>query len=125
MGKLDCCDRCQFYAHTPYLICAMHPTGVEGERCPDFRPIPPDWAKPDDDPLSWYGDEWQPDGASYYGGELVLQPEQRLSLLQRWELLDWHPLFTGRCPQCEKPLRVGSPSVHWDCDSCGWQDDSV
>ena len=36
------------------------------DRCPDFRHIPPGHAKPDDDPLSWYGDDehWQPDEAT-------------------------------------------------------------
>lgn len=64
MAKLPYCDRCQLYAHTPYLVCAVHPTGVESDRCPDFRPVPPGHAKPNDDPLSWYGDERQPDEAS-------------------------------------------------------------
>ena len=126
MAKLPCCDRCQLYARTPYLVCTVHPTGIEGDHCPDFQPVPPGCAKPDDDPLSWYGEEnqWQPDGASYYNGELILQPEQRLSLQRRWELLDTHPMFTGRCPQCERTLQTRSPNVHWDCE-CGWRDDSI
>jgi hypothetical protein len=35
--KPDCCTRCRFYARSPYLVCAEHPTGVEGDSCPDFE----------------------------------------------------------------------------------------
>ena len=123
--KLDCCNLCKYYAHSPYLVCAEHPDGVEGDRCADFRlairerPIP-------DAPLASYGEEWQPEGASYYSGELILDPVQRLSLEQRLELLDVHPLFTGRCPNCERPIpHAVSGQIHWDCGRCGWVDDSV
>lgn len=37
MNKIPDCDRCQLYARTPYLICAVHPTGVESAPCPDFH----------------------------------------------------------------------------------------
>ena len=122
--KLDCCDRCQLCAHSPYVVCADHPEGVEEDSCPDFRLATRAAANPDD-PLAWYGDSWQPAGASYYGGELILDPVQRLSLEQRLELLDVHPLFTGRCPNCERPVARGmAGQIHWDCD-CGWVDDSV
>ena len=123
LAKLDCCDRCSFYAHSPYLICAVHPTGVEGDSCLDFRLAPEPFVAPDE-PLAWFEDEWQPEGASYYGGDLVLEPVQRLSLEQRLELLDWHPLFTGRCPNCERAI-ASEGQVHWDCGHCGWKDDSV
>ena len=99
--------------------------GVEGDSCSDFRlamrerPIP-------DDPMAWYSDQWQPQGASYYGGELILDPVQRLSLEQQLEMLDVHPLFTGRCPNCERPIPQAAPGqIHWDCGHCGWGDDSV
>ena len=46
--------------------------------------------------------------------------------LQQLELLDTHPLFTGRCPQCEMTYpQYETPPVHWDCPECGWMDDSV
>ena len=96
--------------------------GVEGDSCSDFRlamrarPIP-------DDP---HGEQWQPEGASYYDDELILDPVQRLSLEQRLEMLDVHPLFTGRCPNCERPVaRSPDSQIHWDCGHCGWADDSV
>ena len=113
--KLECCDRCKYYARSPYLICAEHPTGVEGEHCPDFEL---DLEIPDDEATAWYGEQWQSQWASYYSDELVL--------VQRLELLDSHPLFTGRCPNCEMPLlQTDPPRVHWDCEYCGWVDDSV
>jgi hypothetical protein len=124
MAKLDCCNHCEFYAHSPYMVCAVHPGGVEGNHCQDFR-LAPSAAKMPDAPLAWYGDEWQPERASYYGEELILEPVQWLSLEQRLEVLDSHPLFTGRCPNCEMPIQATAGQVHWDCGHCGWLDDSV
>ena len=51
---------------------------------------------------------------------------QRWTPEQQLELLDTHPLFTGRCPRCEITYpQYETPSVHWDCSACGWMDDSV
>ncbi|WP_416667832.1 hypothetical protein [Egbenema bharatensis] len=116
MPKLPECDRCLLYAHNSHLICAVHPTGVDEDECPDFR-INPD-AAPEE--------VWEPIGASYYNGELILQPEQRWSQAEQLQLLDRHPMFTGRCPECEMPiLPTYPPLVHWDCAHCGWKDDWV
>ena len=123
MAKLDCCNRCRFYARNPHLVCALHPCGVDGDSCSDFEL---DLTIPDDEATAWYGEQWQPEGASYYGGELVLEPVQQVTVEQRLDLLDTHPLFTGRCPNCEMPIRqTDPPRVHWDCPDCGWVDDSV
>jgi hypothetical protein len=65
-------------------------------------------------------------GASYYNGELIVQPEFRFTQVEQLRLLDWHPLFTGRCPECEMPIVQTYPlRVHWDCSACGWRDDLV
>ena len=122
--KLECCDRCKYYARNPFLVCAEHPAGVEeGADCPDFEL---NLEIPDEEATAWYGEQWQPEGVSYYGGELVLEPVERRSREQRLELLDTHPLFTGRCPACEMPLiQTDPPRVHWDCGRCGWVDDSL
>lgn len=123
--KLDCCNLCEYCAHSPYIVCAEHPDGVEGDHCPDFR-LAIRAHLITDDPLAWSGEAWQPERASYYDGELILDPVQRLSLEQRLELLDVHPLFTGRCPNCEMPVPQAVPGqIHLDCRYCGWADDSV
>lgn len=116
MPKLSCCDQCVLYAHSPFLICAVHPTGVEGNACYDFRsnPAPSDL------------EQWEPVGASYYNGELILSPSRTHSVVEQLELLDTHPLFTGRCPECERPMEeTDPPRIHWDCEACGWKDDSL
>ena len=124
MVKLECCQYCDFHAHSSYIVCGIHPTGVEGNYCVDFRAASIEVVVPDD--LSdWCGDRWQPQGASYYGDELILEPLQRRSLEQRLELLDSHPLFTGRCPQCERGIKAIAGQIHYDCENCGWVDDSV
>jgi hypothetical protein len=116
MAKIPECNRCLLYAHNPHLICAVHPMGVEGEICPDFQLDP-------DAPTK---ELWEPVGASYYNGELILQPETRLTQAEQLRLLDWHPVFTGRCPECEMPIiQTYPPRVHWDCLACGWRDDWV
>jgi hypothetical protein len=119
MPKIDLCDLCHFYANSPFLVCFINPTGVEGGHCEEFC------AKQDQSTgasLEW----WEPVGASYYGDELVITSVQRLTNQQRLELLDSHPLFTGRCPHCEMPMRQTVPArVHWDCQACGWVDESI
>jgi hypothetical protein len=117
MPKLPECDRCQRYAHSSYLVCSVHPSGVTGDRCLDFA-IDPTLA--DLEELQ----QWEPVGANYYNSELVVQPPQ-LGLQQQLDLLDWHPIFTGRCPNCERSIAFEASRLHWDCASCGWVDDSV
>lgn len=38
MGTGARCDRCRFYAHSPHLVCALHPAGPAVHACPDFEP---------------------------------------------------------------------------------------
>jgi hypothetical protein len=111
-----------FNAHSPYMVCAINPKGVDGPSCPDYRS---GTSTAQDQPLDWF-EPWQPENASYYGDELVLSPVNRLTMRQRLELLNTHPLFTGRCPNCEQTLHQTDPlRIHWDCQHCGWTDDSV
>jgi len=179
MPKLPECDRCLFCAHDYNLVCAIHPIGVEGDSCLDFRPDPELKHLPFRDFLGVRlqpGDEtctnenpqmgtngsqimrrlrsepssasqqrnnepytnphdlepgeqlWEPVGASYYNGEFILQPQQLWTREEQLELLDWHPLFTGKCPQCSTVIeRDDTARVHWDCSNpeCGWKDDTV
>ncbi|WP_017711153.1 hypothetical protein [Prochlorothrix hollandica] len=109
MHQLNCCASCHYYARNPNIVCALHPAGQSQGYCADYQqgelPLAVAWASqgttPEDDP----------------SGDPV-QVAQR-----RQHLLDWHPLFTGRCPECEMP--IADPGVpHWDCSHCGWGYDS-
>ena len=71
MPKIPECDRCLLYARNPHLVCAVHPAGPNTDTCPDFRENPN--TEPDE--------LWEPEGASYYNGELILQPRQRWTRL--------------------------------------------
>ncbi|MGG6242875.1 DUF6464 family protein [Nodosilinea sp. AN01ver1] len=35
------CRSCRFNARSSYLVCAVHPTGPEQRRCPDFESLSP------------------------------------------------------------------------------------
>lgn len=114
--KLPQCDTCQFYSHSIYMVCAVHPCGVTGNECLDFRP------KSD----IQFEESWTPEGYAFYNGELIRQPRQMRTPSELMELLDTHPLFTGYCPRCNYQFeRKFRSVVHWDCPNCGWVDDSV
>ena len=66
------------------------------------------------------------DEPATYDGYPIVTPIQRWTTVQKLELLDTHPMFTGRCPNCEIPmLQTEPPRLHWDCERCGWVDDRV
>jgi hypothetical protein len=94
MPKISLCDRCNFYAHTTYLVCAVHPSGVDYDTCHDFESA----------------ELWELEDPSYYK-DLDLD-----------DML-WHPTFTGKCPICKHIFsRFQPPPVNWYCPECGWQD---
>lgn len=71
-------------------------------------------------------DSFDDDEISFYNGELIRQPRQRWTTEEKLELLDTHPIFTGRCPECEMPYpKDYRPAVHWDCPFCDWKDETV
>ncbi len=110
------CDLCSYNTRNPHLPCTIHPCKIVDAQCSDFKA---DTSLPVEQ-------QWEPEGASYYDGELVIDPIQRWTREQKLALLDWHPMFTGRCPNCERSLMQTHPArVHWDCQECGWKDDSV
>ncbi len=38
MRRLPFCRRCQFYAYSSFLVCALHPQGISEENnCSDFK----------------------------------------------------------------------------------------
>lgn len=113
---LSQCDQCQYNTRNPHLPCAVHPHKITDGQCPDFEL---DTSLPAEE-------LWEPEGASYYAGELVINPIQRWTREQQLAILDWHPMFTGRCPKCERTILQTTPvRVHWDCQHCGWRDDSA
>ena len=59
MVKSADCDRCQLKAHSPYLVCAVHPEGVTTETCPDFQPAH------EEEEL------WAPEGYFWHGDRLI------------------------------------------------------
>lgn len=96
----------------------MHPFGVteDLEQCPDYEL----------DPNSLGNDDWwEAEEFAFYGSERIASPVERLTKAQQLELLLWHPLFTGLCPQCRHPFSGDGNRVHWDCQECGWRDDTV
>lgn len=116
MSRIPQCERCLYNTRNPHLLCTLHPMGIESDICPDFEL----------DPNTEPEELWQPEGAAYYNGELIYQPEQRWIKQQQLELLFWHPLFTGKCPQCGADCSLGEgEAAHWDCNQCRWKDDSV
>jgi hypothetical protein len=106
MTQTEDCNRCKnFSGHygPAFLVCAMHPSGPAQTPCPDFAEV--------------IG-QWEPIGAAYYGGELVIQPEHYLTTAERLEILETHPFFTGACPKCGAVI-AGAALVHggmtaWD-----------
>lgn len=133
--------RCLFCAHDYHIVCVIHPAGPGGDSCIDFRPNPELEGKhfkdflglrerrdlePYSNPHDYLDDDeelWEPEGASYYNGKLVRQQGQRWTRKEQMELLDWHPLFTGKCPQCSASFSKDyTARVHWDCPECGMDD---
>ncbi len=116
MPKTPDCDHCQFYAHDPHLVCAIHPNGVHG-KCLDFRQDPKQAGEEE---------QWSPDGYYWYDGELFPVRQSTLTQEEQLQILDTHPIFTGKCPQCGHEFdRNNLPLIHWDCPACGWGDESV
>ncbi|WOD40355.1 DUF6464 family protein [Nodosilinea sp. E11] len=35
------CRNCRFNARSPYLVCAVHPSGPSQRQCPDFESLTP------------------------------------------------------------------------------------
>ena len=56
-----------------------------------------------------------------YDGDRIPNSETHLTRAEQLKLLDWHPVFTGRCPNCELPIPAKTETV-WCCHSCGWSD---
>jgi len=84
MPKIADCDHCQFYAHDPHLVCAVHPIGIEGS-CLDFRKDPNTLADEDE--------KWSPLGYYWWDGELLPIRPPTLTTEEQLAILDSHPLI--------------------------------
>ncbi len=82
--KIPDCDRCVLYARTPYVVCTVHPQGVDTDKCIDFRP----------DKDADMEKQWSPQGYSWYGDELIPDRPSRYSPSEQIQILDTHPFFT-------------------------------
>jgi len=102
MPKIPDCDRCSLYAHNPHLVCAVHPNGIDGDRCLDFRL----------DSNAKVEEQWSPQGYSWYGGELIPNRPSRYTAQEQIKILDTHPFFTGVCPQCKHKFDQDNLPVH-------------
>ncbi|MEM9446448.1 MAG: DUF6464 family protein [Verrucomicrobiota bacterium] len=111
MPKTPDCDHCHFYARSPYMVCGVNPSGPEGDECPDYEALEP---------------PRKPLGGGYYAGDWIPQIKTQPTDEQRLALLDWHPIFTGRCPHCEMPIsQPTSPNTQWECAECWWREEPI
>lgn len=85
--NLPQCSTCQIYRND----CPVHPLGVNGDDCLDFR-------------LKY---------------ETELKP--KLTREEQWQVFNTHPLFSGECPQCSHIYDQFSLRTDWTCPACGWQ----
>jgi hypothetical protein len=92
MPKIPECDRCFLYARNPHLVCAVHPTGPNTNTCIDFR----------ENPNNASEELWEPEGASYYNGELI-RPLAKVGGRDR----DGAPLRIARAGQSAANVVVG------------------
>ena len=93
MPKIADCDRCEFYAHNPYLVCAVHPQGVVTEpsrsiegSCLDFRQ--------DLNAPAHEDEQWSPVGYYWWDGELYPIQPKTLTPEEQLQILDTNPIFT-------------------------------
>lgn len=148
MPRIPDCDLCRYCAHDYHLVCALHPAGPTNDNCSDYQPDPElenisfqdflglqhqqreniEADEPYSNPYSLNpnDEQWEPEGASYYNGELIRQPSQQRTREEQLWLLDNHPLFTSVCPGCKYRFpQANFHIVHFDCPNRGWVDDSI
>jgi hypothetical protein len=67
---------------------------------------------------------WSPEGYYWYGDKLLEHRPSQLTPEQQLEILDTHPLFTGKCPSGGHEFE-NYPPIHWDCPVCSWADEML
>ncbi|MEN8445516.1 MAG: hypothetical protein ABG776_10950 [Cyanobacteria bacterium J06555_13] len=111
MPKISECDRCQYFVNSPYMVCGVNPGGPEGNTCEDFSPSAKADATTQRTPL----------GGGYYVGDWIPAPFPTPTTAEQLALLDSHPQFTSRCPNCEMPI-VEAVAGRWSCGHCEWEE---
>lgn len=120
--KIADCDSCQFYAHNLHLVCAIHPSGVNDSSCLDYRPKVNQKSEEQWEPVGW---KFTSDGDMERRFTYLVGDRPRTTPEQSWEILQTHPIFTERCPNCNYSFDMDNPPVYFDCPECGWIDDSI
>ena len=92
------------------MVCGVNPRGPEGKTCADFSAI----ARADTTTR-------QPIGGDYYLGDWIPQPFPTLTTANQQALLDGHPQFTSRCPNCETLIAQANEG-QWKCGYCEWEE---
>ena len=92
------------------MVCGVNPCGPTGSTCEDFNAIAQAAAETERHPL----------GGGYYSGDWIPEPFPPLATVEQLALLDWHPQFSGRCPNCEMPI-AESANGRWKCEHCEWE----
>ena len=96
--RLEDCSFCLFSTDHPTHPCRARVSAPEGDRCLDFRPRQNNQPYPLSDRLP------------------------KSSIAKRLDLLSWHPLATGVCPECKQAIAKPSPSQRiWLCLFCSWR----
>jgi hypothetical protein len=85
--NLPQCLTCQIYRNG----CSVHPQGVKGDRCLDFRL------------------KYETEFASQMTSE------------EQWQIFNAHPVFSGKCLQCSHIYDKLSNRTNWTCPICSWR----
>ncbi|HEY9880952.1 MAG TPA: hypothetical protein V6D29_21010 [Leptolyngbyaceae cyanobacterium] len=64
------CDRCRLYAHSSFLVCAVHPAGPMADPCPDLEELSPE--------------QRVELGAGYYSGDWLPMPTGQIMDEASW-----------------------------------------
>ncbi|WP_338438737.1 hypothetical protein [Synechococcus elongatus] len=96
--RIEDCNYCLFASDDSTHPCRARVSAPEGDRCLDFRPRQSNKPYPLSDRLP------------------------KNSIAKRLDLLNWHPLATGVCPECSEEISQSSAFIfqRWFCLICGW-----
>ena len=79
MPKISDCDRCQYFANSPYMVCGVNPCSPRGDACEDFAASAKD--------LEAKAEARLPIGGGYCAGDWIPQPFPALTTVDQLLLL--------------------------------------